>query len=154
MKTITRSTRGIMHFSRIAFGLAVAAGLVIGPVVKLSSEQAPPVSVPGIDKPVVVVTGEVTGTEAWVNSNYYVLRGAVFVRNGATLNIQAGTRIIGESGSVGTLIVDRGGRLNALGTATSAAGKRPVRATRASTAGPTTTTTAAVSTTFVWSSRA
>ncbi len=67
---------------------------------------------PGIDKPVIVVTGEVTGTETWVNTNYYVLRGAVFVRNGATLNIQAGTRIIGESGSVGTLIVERGGRLN------------------------------------------
>ena len=46
----------------------------------------------------------------------YVLRGAVFVRNAATLNIQAGTWIIGESGSVGTLIVERGGRLNALGT--------------------------------------
>ena len=35
---------------------------------------------------------------------------------GATLNIQAGTRVIGESGSVGTLIVRRGGRLNAIGT--------------------------------------
>ena len=39
---------------------------------------------------------------------------------GATLNIEAGTRIIGESGSVGTLIVSRGGRLNAIGTADSA----------------------------------
>ena len=71
---------------------------------------------PGIDKPVIVVTGEVTGTETWTSSNYYVLRGAVFVRDGATLNIQAGTRVIGESGSVGTLIVERGGRLNAIGT--------------------------------------
>jgi hypothetical protein len=73
--------------------------------------------VPGIDKPVIVVTGEVDTTETWVNTNYYVLRGAVFVREGATLNIQAGTHIIGESGSVGTLIVLRGGRLNAIGTA-------------------------------------
>ena len=106
-----------MQFSRIAFGLAVAMGLAIGPVAKLSSEQAPPVSVPGIDKPVIVVTGEVTGTETWTSSNYYLLRGAVFVREGATLNIGAGTRIVGESGSVGTLIVLRGGRLNAIGTA-------------------------------------
>ena len=45
-----------------------------------------------------------------------MLRGAVFVRSGATLNIQAGTRIVGESGSVGTLIVLRGARLNAIGT--------------------------------------
>ena len=115
--TNTRSTRSIMQFSRIAFGLAAAASLFIGPVVRLSSEQAPPVNVPGIDKPVIVVSGEITGTETWVNTNYYVLRGAVFVRNAATLNIQAGTRVIGESGSVGTLIVERGGRLMASGTA-------------------------------------
>ena len=108
-----------MQLSRIAFGLAIAAGLAIGagPVARLSSDQAPPVNVPGIDKPVIVVTGEITGSESWVSSNYYVLRGAVFVRDGATLNIAAGTRVIGESGSVGTLIVDRGGRLNAIGTA-------------------------------------
>ena len=46
-------------------------------------DQAPPVNVPGIDKPVIVVTGEVTGTETWTNNFYYVLRGAVFVRDGA-----------------------------------------------------------------------
>src|SRR5918999_1804315 len=116
MATI-RSRRDIMQFSRIAFGLVVAMGMAVLPVARLSSDQAPPVNVPGIDKPVIVVTGEITGTESWVSSNYYVLRGAVFVRDGATLNIAAGTRVIGESGSVGTLIVDRGGRLNAIGTA-------------------------------------
>ena len=42
----------------------------------------------------------------------------MFVKSGSTLNVQAGTRVIGESGSVGTLIVERGGRLNAIGTAT------------------------------------
>lgn len=105
-----------MQLSRIAFGLAVAIALAVGPAVKLSANLAPPVNVPGIDKPVVVVTGEVTGSETWVNTNYYVLRGAVFVRNAATLNIQAGTKIVGESGSVGTLIVERGGRLMAIGT--------------------------------------
>ena len=40
----------------------------------------------------------------------------MFVREDATLNIQAGTVVIGEAGSVGTLIVERGGRLNAIGT--------------------------------------
>jgi hypothetical protein len=107
-----------MHLPRIAFGVAVAAALVVGPIATVSTQQAPPVNVPGIDRPVVVVTGDITATESWVNTNYYVLRGAVFVRQGGTLNIQAGTRVIGESGSVGTLIVERGGRLNAIGTAT------------------------------------
>lgn len=105
-----------MNLSRTALGLAAAASLLFLPAVKLSSDQAPPVNVPGIDKPVIVVTNEIRGTETWVNTNYYVLRGAVFVRRGATLNIQAGTWVIGEAGSVGTLVVERGGRLNAIGT--------------------------------------
>jgi len=95
-------------------GAAVCAALLA--VVPVSTDQAPPVNVPGIDKPVIVVTGEINGTESWTNNFYYVLRGAVFVNEGATLNIQAGTRVVGEAGSVGTLIVLRGGRLNALGT--------------------------------------
>ena len=105
-----------MHFRRIATGLALAAGLSTFPVAALRSEQAPPVNIPGIDKPVIVVTGDVSANETWTNANYYVLRGAVFVRSGSTLNIGAGTRIIGESGSVGTLVVERGGRINAIGT--------------------------------------
>ena len=108
----------MMQVSRRIAGLAVAAALAIAQIALVSSDQAPPVNVPGIDKPVIVVTGEVNGTETWVNTNYYVLRGAVFVREGATLTIQAGTHVIGEAGSVGTLIVLRGGRLNAIGTRT------------------------------------
>jgi len=101
----------------MAAGL-VAAALIIGQLATVRADQAPPVTVPGIDKPVIVVTGSINGTENWTSNNYYVLRGAVFVPDGATLNIAAGTRVIGEAGSVGTLIVLRGGRLNAIGTRT------------------------------------
>ncbi|MEQ1869310.1 MAG: hypothetical protein ABL961_04745 [Vicinamibacterales bacterium] len=104
------------QISQTLAGMTMAAVLALS-TVPVFTDQAPPVTVPGIDKPVVVVTGQVTGAETWVNTNYYVLRGAVFVRNAATLTIQAGTRIVGESGSVGTLIIERGGRLNAVGTA-------------------------------------
>jgi hypothetical protein len=106
-----------MHLSRIVLGLAAAAALAVVHGGRMSADQAPPVNVPGIDKPVIVVTGDVSANETWNSANYYVLRGAVFVRSGSTLNIQAGTRVIGESGSVGTLIVERGGRINAIGTA-------------------------------------
>jgi hypothetical protein len=106
-----------MSYSRKFGGTALAAILLLAQHAAVSTDQAPPVNVPGIDRPVIVVTGTVTGTETWTSANYYVLRGAVFVEEGATLNIQPGTRVIGESGSVGTLIVRRGGRLNALGTA-------------------------------------
>ena len=115
--TNSRSRNGIMHLSRFAFALAAAAALAVVPGVRTSADQAPPVNVPGIDKPVIVVTGDVGANETWTSANYYVLRGAVFVRSGSTLNIQAGTRVIGESGSVGTLVVERGGRINAIGTA-------------------------------------
>ena len=105
-----------MQLSRIAIGFAAALVLAAAPSVKVSADLAPPVNVPGIDKPVVVVTGDIRATETWVNTNYYVLRGAVFIQAGGTLNIQAGTRIIGESGSNGTLVILRGGRINAVGT--------------------------------------
>ena len=104
-----------MDWTQRIAGLALGA-VVVGLATPVLTDQAPPVNVPGLDKPVVVVTGEIDGTEVWSNSNYYVLRGAVFVNEGATLEIQAGTRVIGEAGSVGTLIVLKGGRLNAIGT--------------------------------------
>lgn len=94
--------------------VAVAAAVVTA--VPVAGQLQPPVTVPGIDRPVVVVTGEIDGTMNWTNTFVYVLRGAVFVNDGATLNIQAGTLIAGEAGSVGTLIVLRGGKLNAIGT--------------------------------------
>jgi hypothetical protein len=105
-----------MNRMRRYIGPALAAAFALASVVRVSSDQAAPVNVPGIDKPVIVVTGEVTGTETWTSASYYVLRGAVFVRDGGVLNISAGTQIIGEAGSVGTLIVERGGTLNAIGT--------------------------------------
>jgi len=114
--TNTGSRDGIMKVSRIALAFAAAATLAIVHGATPSAVNAPPVNVPGIDKPVIVVTGDVDVTETWNSANYYVLRGAVFVRAGSTLNIAAGTTIIGESGSVGTLIIERGGRINAIGT--------------------------------------
>ncbi|MGH9239015.1 MAG: hypothetical protein ACRD3G_13325 [Vicinamibacterales bacterium] len=113
-----RSTPGIMYVKRIVCGAALATGLVAVLPEATSAQLSSPVNVPGIDKPVIVVSGEITETQNFANTNYYVLRGAVFVRDGGTLNIQAGTWVIGESGSTGTLIIERGGKLNAVGTPT------------------------------------
>ena len=104
------------RISRNIGWVAFLGVLTLAQIAQVSSDQAPPVNVPGIDKPVIVVTGSITGTESWTNNNYYVLRGAVFVEDGATLNIQQGTRVVGEAGSVGALVVSRGGRIMALGT--------------------------------------
>ena len=65
----------------------------------------------------VVVNGEITGDTTWTSNNQYLLQGAVFVRTGATLTIQAGTTIFGDQATTGTLVIDRGGRLIAQGDA-------------------------------------
>ena len=57
--TNTRSRDGIMKVSRIALALAAAAVLALVRAATMSADQAPPVNVPGIDKPVIVVTGDV-----------------------------------------------------------------------------------------------
>ncbi|MFD3001100.1 T9SS C-terminal target domain-containing protein [Pontibacter toksunensis] len=47
----------------------------------------------------------------------YMLRGFVFVKEGATLTIEPGTVIMGEKSTKGTLIIERGGMIMAEGTA-------------------------------------
>lgn len=47
----------------------------------------------------------------------YLLKGFVYVKEGATLTIEPGTIIMGDKSSKGTLIVERGGKIMAEGTA-------------------------------------
>lgn len=47
----------------------------------------------------------------------YKLRGLVYVTNGAILTIEPGTKIVGENGKNGALIITRGAKINADGTA-------------------------------------
>lgn len=65
--------------------------------------------------PYVELTGNLSSTRLTAN-NKYLLKGQVFVRNGQTLTIDPGTVIYGEKRSKGTLIIDRGGKINAEGT--------------------------------------
>lgn len=62
-----------------------------------------------------------TTVEGFINSNTtwsddILLRGPVFVRSGATLTINPGVTVYGEKSTLGTLIIDRGAKLNAIGT--------------------------------------
>jgi hypothetical protein len=77
----------------------------------------PAVSVPGIDKPVRVIRGRFTSSIELSNQFHYVLRGAVFIARGADMIIQPGTRIVGEFATLGTLVIEQGGRIYAEGTA-------------------------------------
>ena len=76
------------------------------------------------NKAVVSVSGELSGTINWTKDKVYLLKGYVYVVNGATLNIQAGTIIRGGSKAddpsgqqqAATLVVEKGGKINAVGT--------------------------------------
>lgn len=65
---------------------------------------------------VVNVSGEITSNTTWTKNNIYLLNGFVYVEDGATLTIEAGTIIKGDKVSKGTLIVTKTGTINAIGT--------------------------------------
>lgn len=64
----------------------------------------------------VQLTGELS-SQTLTKDKKYLIVGQVFVRDGQTLTIEPGTVIFGEKKSKGTLVIDRGGKLVADGTA-------------------------------------
>jgi hypothetical protein len=77
----------------------------------------PPETVAGLDKQVRVMYGRFTSGVTLTSDYYWVLRGAVFFARGTNLVIQPGTRIVGEYATLGTLVIEQGGRIFAQGTA-------------------------------------
>ncbi len=67
---------------------------------------------------VTINAGDITTNTTWTSNNVYKLNGFVYVKSGATLTIQAGTIIRGDKNNKGALIIERGGKINAVGTAT------------------------------------
>ncbi len=63
------------------------------------------------------LSGNITANTTLTSNNKYLLKGFVYVKSGATLNIEAGTIIFGEKASKGSLIVEQGAKINATGTA-------------------------------------
>ena len=66
----------------------------------------------------VVVSGDISTNTTWTKNNTYLLSGFVYVTGDAVLTIEAGTVIKGEKSTKGALIVTRGSKLIADGTAT------------------------------------
>lgn len=69
-------------------------------------------------KPVVTVKDSISVNTIWTSDNIYLIKGYLYVTAGAKLTIQAGTIVKGEKASKGTLIVERGGKIEAIGTST------------------------------------
>lgn len=64
-----------------------------------------------------ILAGRITTDRTLHASNTYTLRDLVYVTSGATLTIEPGTKIVGEKNTRGALIVTRGSKLIANGTA-------------------------------------
>jgi len=64
------------------------------------------------------VRGTISADQHWVKDKTYRLRGYVYVNNGATITIDAGTKIVSNKDSAGVLVIYRTAKINATGTAT------------------------------------
>jgi hypothetical protein len=66
---------------------------------------------------VIQVSGDITADTKWYAAAKYMLSGFVYVRAGATLTIEPGTIIKGVSGTKAALMIERGAKIMAAGTA-------------------------------------
>ena len=73
----------------------------------------------GVQATTIQVSGNLTGTINWINTNEYVLNGFVYVLDGGILNIEPGTVIRGKAGTglnSASLFITRGAKIFANGT--------------------------------------
>lgn len=66
---------------------------------------------------VITVSGDITTDTKWYAQAKYLLSGYVYVKNNAVLTIEPGTIIKGVSNTKATLIIERGSKIMAAGTA-------------------------------------
>lgn len=67
---------------------------------------------------VVVVSSNITSNQIWTTGKTYKLAGNIYVTNNATLTIQPGVIVKGQYSNTGTaLIITKGSKINAIGTA-------------------------------------
>ncbi len=110
------------------FGWTYTASQLAGTVPGLS--YANPTWTVANPQPDVIVSGNITGNVTWTNDRFYILTGKVYVVDGASLTIEAGTIVKGAvstGANASALIVARGGKIFANGTA-----QRPIIFTSAS----------------------
>lgn len=129
--TIGGVTATVVSATPTRIVVVVPAGAANGPVSvtaggQTAQSQTPfTVYVPPL-KPVVEVSGTTFANQNWTKGNIYLLKGMVYIPADYTLTIEPGTVIKGggpeldpdKQNKVGTLIVERRGKLIAQGTAT------------------------------------
>ena len=101
------------------FILIAAAGMFASSCRKIEVDGATTtvVTTPSTTVENTILEGRIITNLTLKASFTYKLRGLVYVTNGAILTIEPGTKIVGENGKNGALIICRGARINADGTA-------------------------------------
>lgn len=96
----------------------IPANAVIGSVITLTFQATDNANLPSslasaeitVNDPIIVLSGDLT-TQTLAADRKYLIRGQTFIRNGVTVTIPAGTVLMGEKATKGTLVVDRGGKI-------------------------------------------
>ncbi|MGQ9847684.1 MAG: hypothetical protein ACUVQP_09330 [Bacteroidales bacterium] len=70
------------------------------------------------DTSTIKLQGTISTNQTLKANHKYILSGFVYVESGVTLTIEPGTIIKGDKDTKGTLIIKRGGKINAVGTPT------------------------------------
>ncbi|MBU3926352.1 MAG: hypothetical protein KKB74_00995 [Bacteroidetes bacterium] len=86
----------------------------------MSTSQTKSANLSGASNEIITKTGILTANETWTSNNIYLLEKKVVVGAGVTLTIESGTIIKGKPGEetlASALVVARGGKLMAEGTA-------------------------------------
>ena len=111
--TTTESTvTGLTTGAQYRFRVTAVAGTVRSSVSNPSAAFTVPNEIQQI------ITQDITSNTTWTNDKTWVLSGFIKVANGATLTIQAGTKIVGDFEIPGSsLFILRGAKINAVGTA-------------------------------------
>jgi hypothetical protein len=102
---------------------AVGAGAIILTVTDSEKRISTATAVVEVAKVIteVIVTSNITTNTTWDAKKVWILGGRITVTSGATLTIEPGTIIKGEAGQEAAatcLLIARGGKINAAGTAT------------------------------------
>ncbi len=113
----------------ITYDYAIASDAAVGstiPLVFLVTDKQSPaktvettvnVTVGDPGKATVTVQGAISASTTWSKDKYYLLKGNVYVQSPAELTIEAGTIIYGDKVSKGALVINRGAKIHAVGTA-------------------------------------
>ncbi|HLA52930.1 MAG TPA: hypothetical protein VK618_06485 [Flavitalea sp.] len=102
------------------FPVLMILTMLFGAACKKSDDVVDPPSNPGDTTAVVddtQIRGIINSDLHWTKDKTYRLRGYVYVTNNATLTIDAGTKIVSNKDSAGVLVIYRGSKIIAEGTA-------------------------------------